>query len=86
MLKTKHEKTDMRVKTRQNAFNILRSLGFSFPGVVSLILKELGVSKSDLARQAGVTPQYVNMVLAGSRTSEKVQEAVSQALGFFPWA
>ncbi|MBC8459254.1 MAG: helix-turn-helix domain-containing protein [Deltaproteobacteria bacterium] len=76
----------METKVKRNTFNILTSLGFSLRGIVSFILKETGIKKSDLAKQAGVTPQYVNMVLAGSRTSAKVQEAISQALGFCPWA
>jgi len=76
----------MKTNTKHNAFNVLQSLGFSRCGIASFILKETGIKKSDLAKQVGVTPQYVNMVLAGSRTSKKVEAAISQALGFNPWA
>jgi len=74
--------------TRKNrlAFSFLTTTGFTFSNIISLLLKESGIRKGDIAREAGCTTQYVNMVLSGSRTSQKVEDAVSQALGFFPWA
>lgn len=68
------------------AFNFLSDSGFSFPNILSLLLSEAGVTKSDIANQAGCSRPYVVMVLAGTRNSKSVEAAIYQALGFNPWA
>lgn len=70
----------------RSAFDTLSDLGFSFPNILSLLLSERGISKSDIANQAGCSRPYVVMVLSGARTSKAVEAAVSQSLGFNPWA
>jgi lambda repressor-like predicted transcriptional regulator len=75
------------METRKKAvFDFWRSCGFSIAPIVTAILKETGIRKISIAKQAGCTTQYVNMVLAGSRNSKSVEAAISQALGFNPWA
>jgi predicted transcriptional regulator len=70
----------------RSAFQFLSTAGFSFPNILSLLLSEVGITKSDIADKAGCSRPYVVMVLAGSRNSKSVESAISQALGFNPWA
>ena len=79
-------RTNLKPAINRLAFSFLTTEGFPFSNIITFLLKSRGIRKLDIAREAGCSTQYVNMVLAGSRTSQKVQDAISQALGFYPWA
>lgn len=79
----------MKTNSNRTLFLDWTERGFSSRNIISALLKEHGISKSEIARRAGCSTQFVNMVLAGKRTTsptaQKVQDVISQALGFYPW-
>jgi transcriptional regulator with XRE-family HTH domain len=44
-------------------------------------LKISGIKQKDIAAQCGVTPQFVNQVVAGKRTTISVISAIAEAIG-----
>jgi len=48
---------------------------------VNRLLRLAGVKQKDIAAQVGVTPQFVNSVVNGRRTTPRVALAIASALG-----
>jgi len=59
--------------------------GYEPHKVVAFLLDSQGIKKNDIAKSCNVSPQYVTMTVSGRRTCQKINNAISNALGFDPW-
>ena len=53
---------------------------------LNYLLRTAGYSQKDIADKAGVSRQMVQKVLYGIKTSQRVQKAIAQALGYKTWS
>jgi len=53
---------------------------------LNYLLRTAGYSQQDVATKAGVSRQMVQKVLYGIKTSQRVQKAIANTLGFNTWA
>jgi len=51
------------------------------PKLIKSLLKDAGVKQKHLARDLSVSPQFVNQVVLGQRSTSHVREAISIAIG-----
>ena len=68
------------------SFHFLKTLRFDRGHIVRFLLEHQGITMRMLAKQLGVTYAYISMVIDRKRRSEKIEQAISEALGFNPWA
>ena len=67
-------------------FHFLRFIGYDPINIVTFLLHHEEISRAFIAKQLNVTPQYVTLVLANKRYSKEIHRAITEALGFSPWA
>lgn len=48
---------------------------------INRLLKERGIKQKEIASQLGVTPQFVNAVIRGKRSTNSIQKAIADAIG-----
>jgi DNA-binding XRE family transcriptional regulator len=52
--------------------------------VLETARRDCGLTQAELARRAGISPQYVGLIEAGLRPSLRVKGAITAALGMNP--
>lgn len=72
--------------TSQNLPHVRRAPDRLQAAWIGFQFKARGISQEAIAKRTGVSPQMVNQVIHGLRTSARVQRAVAMALGFTSWS
>lgn len=68
------------------SFHLLKILGFDRGHIIRFFLEHQGITMRVMAKHLGVSSPYISMVIDRKRRSAKVEQAITKALGFNPWA